>query len=308
MPRYNLFIVADPVLQDAHDFYRIAKLVEEMAPDIRAEFLLADRRARGPRWRSLLRRSLTVEINRGRFRPLRGYVSTVAGNDKLLEYRRLDAAGLPLPPWREIRPGTLLDEAEWGPFAVEKPALGKRGAYVRLRRTGRIGYREPAALPEDHPGRRGPMLVQRYIHTGEKPKVTRVLTCCGRTVLAYHQHNLAAAPRHQPHPDYGPISENIVAAAKGNAMTLCDEPDILALAEACHAAFPDTPMVGTDIMREAATGKLWVAEVNRGYCWTLSDRTGKRLREQFGFDFYGQFDGLRRAAEGMIDFTRRLAS
>ena len=36
--------------------------------------------------------------------------------------------------------------------------------------------------------------------------------------------------------------------------------------------------------------------------------TGKRLREQFGFDFYGQFDGLRRAAEGMIDFTRRLAS
>ncbi len=38
--------------------------------------------------------------------------------------------------------------------------------------------------------------------------------------------------------------------------------DVIALAERAHGEFPDQPLLGTDIVRDADTGKLWVIECN----------------------------------------------
>ena len=308
MRRYNLFIVSDPAYQSPRDFSRIAELVEETAPDIRAEYLSVARRGRGPRWRSLLRPTLTVRINDGgRFRPLRGAVAAIGRRDKVSEYRRLEAAGLPVPKWCELLPGTTLDPAEWGSHVVEKPAHGGRGAYVRLRRTGRVRYRAPEELPQDYPGQVKRVLVQRFVRTGDQPEATRVLTCFGKVVAAIHYRNVGAQLPERPNPELGRLTTTVVASARGSHVVAADDPAVLALGSACHAAFPEVPILGTDVMREQATGKLWVAEVNCGYCWMLSNGEGLAVQQQFGLDFYRQFDGLRRAAEGMVEATRRLA-
>lgn len=308
MRRRNLFIVSDPRNQDQRDFERIAVLVEEMAPEIRARHLPTQRRARGPRWRSLLRPTLTVEMQEGgRFRPLRGALAHCRSRGKIEEYRRLEAAGLPLPEWCVIEPDTRLDPAYWGPHVVEKPSIGGRGANVRLRRTSRVRYRAPEDYPEGHRGRDGPMLAQRFVFTGDRPSAYRVLTCFGRVVMAIRYHNAAA-----PLPEGAAVGQantgvNIVASARGTTIAETDEADVLALAEACRRAFPDSPMLGIDIMRSADDGSLWLAETNQGHCWLPSNPDGRNMQAEFGLDFYAQFDGLRRAAEGMIEATRRLA-
>lgn len=308
MRRYNLFLVSDPTRQDAHDFTRIAALVREMAPDIHAEHLTVERRGRGPRWRSLLRPTLTAEIDKtGRFRPLRGAVVRVEGPDKAMEYRRLEAAGLPVPRWTPITPDLVLDPAEWGSYVVEKPAQGGRGAYVRLRRAGRVRWQPPESYPEEHYGRQAPMLAQRFVRTGARPSVFRVCTFFGRAVAAIRYDLESARIADVMLEEAEPVSNRIVASAKGSTISLANDADVLALGEACHRVFPETPVLGADIMREEATGKLWVAEVNRGYCWLLSNGAALKMQEQFGLDFHAQFDGLRRAAEGAADATRRLA-
>ena len=307
MPRYNLFIVSNPQNQDQRDFERIAAMVEEMAPEIRALHLPSHRRGRGPRWRSLLRPTLTVHIQRDNaFRALRGAVARAQGGGKVAEYRRLDEAGLPVPPWREIVPGLALDAAEWGPYVVEKPSAGGRGAAVRLRRTGRLRYVDPQDFPDGHPGRKGPMLAQRFVYTGAQPTAYRVLTCFGKVLLAVRYRNETLRPAGGAD-DLAIGGTNIVAAARGTTISLADEADVLAMGVACHGAFPDTPLLGTDVMREEATGKLWVAEVNANHVWSFSTPGGQEAQAQFGLDFYGQFDGLRRAAEAMVEATRRLA-
>lgn len=308
MHRYNLFIVADPQRQDPRDFTGIARLVQEIDPSIRAEFLSVHRRARSPRWISLLRPTLTVVFHKERrFRPLRGFQALVDGPDKVMEYGRMEAAGLPVPKWCEVTPDSRFDPADWGDYVVEKPSLGGRGAYVRLRRTDRVRYRPRDSLPEDHPGRAGPMVIQRFVYTGETPVAYRVLTCFGRVVMAIRYHNETANLRDNELPGYGRVSTNIVAAARGCTISMANETDVQALGAACHGVFPEIPIVGSDLIRDAATGKLWIAEVNRGYCWMVSSGGGLKMQEAFGLDFYGQFDALRRAAEGMVDATRRLA-
>ena len=62
------------------------------------------------------------------------------------EYARLDAAGIAVPQWTVIAPDTRLDPEDWGPYVVEKPAAGRRGSYVRVRKTTRVRYAPPESI------------------------------------------------------------------------------------------------------------------------------------------------------------------
>jgi hypothetical protein len=60
-----------------------------------------------------------------------------------------------------------------------------------------------------------------------------------------------------------------------------------------------------DVLREAATGKLYVLEANPGgNAWHLSSDHGRRFQANFKVDFYAQFDALSVAADALIDKTR----
>jgi D-alanine-D-alanine ligase-like ATP-grasp enzyme len=80
------------------------------------------------------------------------------------------------------------------------------------------------------------------------------------------------------------------------------DPDVIALAAKAHAAFPDVPVQGVDIVREAGTGKLFVIEINAGWnTWHFSSPFGKKLQAEFGLDYHGQFGGFSVAADALVE-------
>jgi hypothetical protein len=83
------------------------------------------------------------------------------------------------------------------------------------------------------------------------------------------------------------------------------DPEVLRLAERAHACFPDVPLLGVDIVREVASGRLYVLEVNAiGYNWNFRG-SGHR---SWDFPLEEQFDGLRKAAWLLAEQTQLKAS
>jgi hypothetical protein len=312
--RRNLFFFCTQGKQ-TEDFRGVARRIRERVPDI-APFVFTTRAAFRPILASagmIHRLTVSIEMDGRRERPriLRGTRLThgeIGG--KIEQYKRLEANGLPVPKWVEISAERALDPREWGPYVVVKPSHGKRGAYVLMQRTGRVRFRAAAELPEDHPARHGPMLAQRFIHTGPWPVSYRVLTYFGKVVLGC---------RYDGRRDLAPLESaeglkqaggglSIVAPARGCTIGLSGEDDILDLARRAHQAFPATPSLGTDIVREMDTGKLYVLEVNPGgQSWFLTSDAGKEMQAEFGFDFYSQFGALDLIADRSIEIAREHA-
>ncbi|MGB0497545.1 MAG: ATP-grasp domain-containing protein [Rubricella sp.] len=311
--RINIFFFTSRGHQ-TEDFRRIAARIGDLEPRIRAHAIPTS--AQVSTVMSLpfraIRPTVSIEMDArpARLRLLRGKrLMQERLGGKIAQYRRLEDAGLPVPRWVEITPGLSLSPEEWGPYVVEKPSRGSRGQGVRLRRTARIAWKPPEDFPDDHPVRRGPLIAQRYIHTGPRAEAYRVLTYFEEPILAMRYTEISDGP---PREDLRVAGRspgiNIVAAAKGNRISTDVEEDVLALARQTHAAFPTIPSLGIDIMRDAADGSLWLAEINpSGNSWQFSLPSGQEIAETFGIDFYAQFGALDRIAERSIEIARRYA-
>jgi hypothetical protein len=300
-----LAISADHV--DERDFRRIAQRARELAPDVRAYLAVAGRRNRTARLVQLLRPTLLVEIE-----PvpnawhLRGRKLACAPRPKLESLAFLRAAGLPVPRFAEVTPGLTLDPAEWGPYVVVKPSGGWRGAFVRIQRTGRVRYKAPEEYPDEDQRRMLPMLAQRFVYTGRWPVSYRVLSFLGEPLHAMRYEGSHDQPPLDS-PDAFPDGITIVASSKRASVSLAPEQDLLDLARRIHAAMPERPVLGIDLIRDATSGELFIAEVNERHCWTLSSESGRQMQRQFGLDFYAQYDAIERAAEALVRRTREWA-
>lgn len=191
--------------------------------------------------------------------------------------------GIPTPPAMRFAFGMRLDPIMFGQHVVVK-SLNLRatshGDMVFLFRRDRLSALTPQSLPVDHPIRRFPQsfMVQRYIHTGTRPRSTRVATWMGRAILSYEIESK------QPLPDFNLPDEDLerVSAASNHAerdRRFVLETDAVELAERTHAAFGNIPLLGIDIVRDAHSGKLFVLEVNAGgNTWHFSSGMGENLR------------------------------
>jgi hypothetical protein len=229
---------------------------------------------------------------------------------KHVEYRRLEAAAIPVPAWTLIEPDTRLNPATWGPYVVEKPSLGVRGANVRIRKTGRIAYVEPSSYPVGHYGRDGPMLAQKFVYTGPWPTSFRVITLFGEALLCYRQtsagHGYPLSGRWRFR-DTGGI--NIVSNTKDMKAELAGDADVIALAERAHrAAFPECPVLGFDIVRDFETGELFVLESHTQGSWLFSGDIGRQIQADNRIDFAGQFGAFEKAAGILARVAPRLAA
>ncbi len=312
--RRNLFFFCTQGKQ-TEDFREVARRIRERAPDI-APFVFTTRSAVRPILASacmIHRPTVSIEMDGRRNRPriLRGVRLSHGGLDgKLGQYKLFEAQGVPIPKWAEITADTSLDPKEWGPYVVVKPSRGKRGAYVWVHRTGRVRFKPPREFPEGHPGREGSMIAQKFIYTGRWPVAYRVVTFFGRVV---------AAVRYEGRKDLGPLNGpdkfrttgggiSIVASAKGCAIGLTSEADVLDLARRAHAAFGKMPSLGVDIVREEGTGALYVLEINPGgQAWILTNDSGVEMQAEFGLDFYSQFGALDVIADRSIEVAREHA-
>jgi hypothetical protein len=230
---------------------------------------------------------------------------------KLEEMERLRDAGVPVPRFAEVTPDTDLDPADWGPTVIVKPgfALSSLGIGMAIRRTQAVRYRPPEDYPEDHPGRHGPMIVQRFVRTGPTVRHMRVVTLFGEPLLAMQEVSELPAP-----PDWLPddfLQTLYVRASRGSRRrTVLFDDDVLAFARQTAGAFPEIPLQACDIVREDPGGALYALEINPGgNTWPFSNRWAASMREELGIDdMRTPFQAWRRAAECLAAQTRAMAA
>jgi len=297
--------------QDRADFETIARRVAERAPDILA-FVVDTKQAdwADPRFERGAPALTVSPMPIKRFAPPSGAVCQGHEFPKDEQYRRLARLGVPLPDWTAIGPDTALDPAQWDPYVVVKPALGRKGAEIFIKRAGRVRYRPPESFAEDHPARKAPLLAQRFVYTGKWPSNFRVVTLFGRALLCWH---CEAAHRYVPLNSRWDFKARggitVVSNKVDSTYRLVRDADVIALAEKAHAAFPEQPLLGTDIVRDAETRELYVVECNpRGDAWLISSDMGRMIETANGLDFAAQFGALAIATETLIRETRSRAS
>jgi hypothetical protein len=304
----NLALFFDPRTKAVADIEEIAAHIGD---DIKFHPFPTSRPHLWTPLRLFTRPTVTVEFDRPQhFNLIRGRRLRQLPRGKIYVTQKLRDAGLPVPMSEIITPQTILDPTVWGPYVVVKPDLGGRGAYVWIQRTGRVRHKESHELQEDHPGRHGLMIAEQFIYTGRWPVSYRVLTLFGEPLLSARYEG-----RHNVPPLEGPANFRragggipIVATAEGCTISLNNDPEILALARQVHAVFPKVPLLGQDIVRDTATGRLYVLEVNpNGGTWGFSNPSGRKIQADFRLDFYRQFDGLKTAARVLSEVARRFA-
>jgi len=304
VPDRNLFLVPYDDAQVPANFEEIARRARQSAPDLRVE-VVRDRRYRVRRLGWARRPSYFFSpVVLKRLRPLRGHVAQGANLPKSAQLAPLERAGIRVPRWTVVRQGEPPDLEGFDPYVVVKPDLGRRGAWVRVMRRNRVRWRQ-IDTSIGHAG--SDLLVQEFIYTGPWPVSYRVLTLYGEPLYC-----MRSEANHRRPPLRGRYAfdegVSIVSTARDAFWSLADDADVLALARRAAAAMPDPALLGIDMIREDATGHLYVLETNPlGWTWHLGSASGLSLQHGFGFDACAQFGALETAARVLVGKARELA-
>ena len=306
----NLILVHQETKQDRQDYAEIVRRIGAIARDI-AVFIV-DTKDRGWSDPGFDSGAATLTVSpmpiKG-FAPPRGAVCQGFEFPKGEQYERLTQLGVAAPKWVRIDPGAALDPAEWGPYVVVKPELGRKGAAIVIQKTGRVRYQPPESYAEGHPARKAPLIAQRFIYTGKWPVNYRIVTLFGRTLMCWRceaDHGYAPLNSRWDFKATGGIT--VVSNKRDSRYKLAFDADLIALAEKAHRAFPEQPLLGTDIVRDADSGELYVIECNpRGDAWLISSDMGRMIERANGLDFGRQFGALGIATEVLIEATRSRA-
>jgi len=306
----NLVLVSRPGINQPDDFHRLGQYAREIDPGIHPHVVF-DHRVRP--WSLLqqinLRRRPTFVFSPARidrFNPPRGTISAGFPLSKTEELDALVKAGIPVPDYVQVTEHHRPDLSHLGAYVVTKPDRGGRGAYVRIMRHSRVKW-EPTETRVS--GKTDSLLVQKFVYTGLWPVSYRVTTLFGKTLWSYRAE--ASHDRRQLQSDLNFKAEgglSIVATGKACTMELSNDPEVIAFAEKAHAAFPDHPLLGIDVIREQPSGKLFALEVNSsGYVWHFSSPMGLAFQSEFNINLESQFDGIRKAAQILATKSRELA-
>jgi hypothetical protein len=308
-PTRNLVLVHTKGWQDVADFQTIKAHVEEMAPDIEVFIVSNDIRSSVTRRRAAKRPTLVFSpLMLVAFKPDRGKVYAGQPMSKLTEMRRLADAGMPVPQFEEIRPETILSTDVYGPYVVVKPTykLASWGQGVELRHTAHVRYRPPSEYPADHPGRRGPMVAQKFIDCG-KPMTCRVLTLFGAPLFTYCRESTKFLALDPARADF--CQADFMPSPPDRISYMTRDTAFLALAADAFRAMPDVALQACDILRDVS-GCLHLLEINPGGgTWMLSNHNAPAYRTALGIeDLAAEFDAFRVSARVLIERTRAEAA
>ena len=302
---YTLIMVAQPRLNQNRDFAVISDHIRRTAPDIETAIL----EDRVYRWLddSMARPTLVFSpLPLVLLKPPRGAVYQGINLTASQECAALDRIGIPVPRWTRLTPDHTPDLTDFGPYVVVKPDQGFQGADVRIKRKGRVRWSPPktrtAAGSRD-------WVVQEFVYTGRWPVSYRVTTLFGHALWAVRwEANHDRQPLESRYAFQGG-GMSIVASAKKDAIaTPVHDSEIIAFGERAHAAFPEIPLLGVDVLQEQPSGRLYAIEVNAmGLTWLLSSAVGLGVQRTHGFDLDAEFNSLEKAAAILAQETRRRA-
>jgi hypothetical protein len=306
----NLVIVHTPNAQALSDWEEVKSRIEASAPDI--EVRIVDNRARNSvtrRWQvsrpSLVFSPCPLE----EYRPAGGKIYAGRFMPKDQELQRMREAGLPVPETTLLTPDLNLSIGEWGECVVVKPDDGHGGIGVRVVRVEEL----PRRYAELTDGGRIRMLVQRYIDNNDADRhhvSYRVLTLFGREIYAGVSY--WRGPRRSLDELADDPASMIIRkrADPDRHWELTFDEDVIGLARSVDRAFPESPVLGVDVVRDAGSGRLYAMECHpNGFVWHLSSWIFQQPHfSSLRHDTYRQFGALARTAELLIERTRAEAS
>jgi hypothetical protein len=329
---YHLLLFQTNGLQDIADFEAIRAAVSRINPDIVTwiysitlspeDLYRVENNSVGvkpihvkldvdqPLWRTIASRPLLM------FSPvplvlqsnLRGYRYFGEHVSKVEEMRLLHTRGFPVPRTLPLDRDACLDEAEWGPVVVLKPAGGRGGINIRLMPTAELSrmLRQDSGFPDNGPA----MLAQQWIDTGPFINSYRAMTVLDKVTYIYQSTTLE--PRQFSAAGIGPEGVNITSNGQARELSIVHDDDVHALALSIARGLTFTPTFGIDIVREAGTNRLFVLELNSGFpTWHLSSRRIHHLVRgpaKFGAaDLLAQYNAIEEISASLAEATVRLA-
>lgn len=307
--KYHLLLVYKPGHLDPADFRQIGSFVRAKAPEIEP-FVIND--SIDPGDEDLDRATsrpflLFAPIMLQYFRPKGGKIYCGREVAKLDQMEALRRIGVPVPKWTVIKPNTRLSSRDWGPMVVVKPVLGSLSKGVELRMAEDVRFRVPLSYPPDHPGRRGPMIAQAFIDTGPHARKYRVLTLFGEALYSEEIASVEETPLPRELNSETVKTIKILQTIGTRHRSFAFNEDVLDMAKRASRTLPDVPLLACDILREKTSGKLFVLETNPGgNTWHFSSPGGRKelVGDQ---ERHVQFNAFERAADLLIERTRREA-
>lgn len=307
----NLILVHQPDRQDPRDFFEIAALVEEMAPDIAAvvvynSVLNVLTRKKAATLPTLVFSPGELDI----FRPARGKIYAGRFIPKSEQIKRFSEANLPVPAtmiWDGKSPLDSLGELILVKLDDE---TASHGYGISLMRRG-----DRESLQRVVQGMHGrSCTLQTYIHTGFYPVSYRVHTLFGEPLLAFKKTSTVPGP--DPSVPEMELAGVVFQPRRrtGQTLELCRETDVLTLARLVYEAMPEIPLHGCDIVRDAKTGQLYILEINAGGNTWIFSKGGRDsaivnvVRRDLGLeDLTEPFSAFRTAASALIAKVRAQA-
>ncbi len=307
-PTRNLLIVHTPPYQGLSDWLEVKQRIEARAPDIEVRIATnGSPNSVTARWQ-IQRPSLVFSVSPlFQFKPKGGTVYAGHPMTKLEQIERLASNGFPIPRTEMLSPDLVLDRETWGRYVVLKPWDGMDGrgcpaaAHRRRRRTlsrAHVRRQAPDADPALH-------RAQRRWLSDRMPGAVDVRPCPVLRAQPLGRGEAAArGDRVRPERDHRLERQDVRPRTD-----LCDDPEIIALGERAHSAFPECPTLAVDIIRNADTGQLCIMEVNpEGLSWHFSSVLSGTFTAEHIRDLYSQFNALDRVAELLIEKTRAEAT
>jgi len=313
--RRHLVLVNQRGWQAMEDLVRIATKVRWLDPSIGVFIARAEVEDEALHEAAAQNPSLVFSFGPlGRFKPKRGKIYQGRIIPKFEQLRRLHAAGVPVPRTAYLTPQTDLSPAIWGDLVILKPSdigSSSHGAGIQLMRTERVRYRAPEEYPEDHPARKGPMIIQQFIDTGDHIESFRVLTLFGEPL--YCSRSRAASPRIRLDATDEEIEKAMIhiqgLAFEERRRTYVYDADVLMAARSAHGAIPEAALQGCDVLRDHRSGRVYILELNPGgNTWHFSSdyfaETRGRDPDEMNRMRYSQFDAMNTAAHVLVERCR----
>jgi hypothetical protein len=299
----NLLILQTTHIQGASDWIAVKQRIERDAPDIEVRIANNEQRnSATARWQ-VRRPSLVFSpVRLLDFVPRGGAVFCGHILSKEEQLRRLSSIDILTPRTAILSSARSFDPKEWGDYVIVKPNNANSGRGVKLVRTIDLAARyDELIVPANDQ-----ILVQPYLDpvVDGYPTEYRVLTMFGRALYSVWNR---WRDKRAPLADIATDPKGVIAThtLEGNVRGLCNDEDIVELAERAHGAFPKCPVLGVDILRDSKSGRLYVLEVNpHGAVWHLSSPFVKKVEPEYVRARYEQFNALDRAAELLIQKTR----
>ena len=240
---------------------------------------------------------------------MRGKIYAGALIPKDVQLRRLSEARIPVPDFAVLGSGFELDRDRFGALVMVKPTGStSHGRGIEMVRTETLAGSKWREHPAVQAGE-SPMIVQRFIDTGEFPSHYRILTLFGEPIFAFRAVSTVRRPALDAAPDTlaaGPF----MAKHGQRRLVIPVEDDALDLARQTFNAISEVALHGIDIIRDAADGRMYVLEINPGgNTWSFSSHWAEQLKTELNMpDLATQFDAWKTCARVLVQRTRAEAN